>query len=614
ENFPLITINRSLSGGGYKDADGTRIRTIRRSRKNKVLLPPPPLAIPVEYLEDIKSVVAKVLRHEGYREVEVINVELRKDNGDIFLEIGAQENQRYMLTKVEVHTGNDDFDKEIKQKIFLLREMPYNEQIAEFYRDRIENFLSEKGYIFSRLTMTEIFDGNRVLLNFDTDFLFNVRVSEVVVSGNHLTYTGVVRRIVRINKGDILKGDTFTTSRRNLLQTGVFQSATVTFIDPEFPSSEKDVVVTVSEIERWKLRPGIGISTDEGLRLTGAAEWRNVLKTGFSSRLNFRLSRKLEFFMTDDFKKYFKDDFSLWEQVERKVNLAFIFPDIYLRTFPLSAQFEAFHIHDIRSNGGLPYMIDKNGLHFSFFRKFNDQYFLSTGVEIAYQAERDHIVDDQGEIGYTDFNRLIITPEIRGYIDHRNNMFFPITGYKTSHKIFNKTTLYGRSGHYTQIENNFSFFLPLFYRQSLTGEFEPRDTFIFHSFLETAVIIKHSGELSSDDVLKLGGSTTIRGFAGDSLAPADKTDDNHQGRYYFFMRNELRIKLIDKFYMVSFLDLGNLWEDLENIVDNDLFRFASGGGLTFVSPIGALSAQVGFNLNPKESEGKWALHIFISTF
>jgi outer membrane protein assembly factor BamA len=614
ENFPLITINRSSTGGGYSDTDGTRIRALHRSRKNKVMLPKPPLAIPEEYLEDIKKVVLNVFRHEGYRDVEVLNVALKKGNDSYYLEIGVNENTLYLLTSVKITTGNNELDEEIKGEIFLPKEIPYSDKIASIYNERITRFLQNKGFIFSRLTMDEIIKGNKVQLDFAADFLFNVKASEVVISGNHLTYSGIIKRIVRINKGDTLKGDTLVSSRRNLLQTGIFQSATISFIDPEFPSDEKDVVVTVSEIERFKVTPGIGISTDEGFRLTGAAEWRNVLKTAFSTRLNFRISRKLELFMTDSFKKYFKNDFSLWEQIERKVNLAFMFPDIYLRTFPLSAQLEAFHIHDIRSNGGLPYMIDKNGLHLSFFRRFNENYFLSTGLEIAYQSERDHKKDDDGNVTYSNFDRLIITPEIRGYIDHRSNIFFPVTGYKTSHKIFNKTTLYGRSGHYTQIENNFSFFIPLFYRQSLTGDLEPLDTFIFHTFLETAVIIKHSGDLSSDDVLKLGGSTSIRGFAGDSIAPADKTDDNHQGRYYLFMRNELRVKLIDKLYMVSFLDLGNLWEELSNMGNNELFRYAGGGGLTFVSPIGALSAQIGFNLNPLENEQKWALHIFISTF
>ncbi len=614
ENFPEITINRGIPGGGYTDVDGTRIKPLHRSRKNKVMLPDPPLAIPEEYLGDIKTVVRNVYRHEGYRDIEVLNVDLKKEGEHFYIEIGVKENSLYLLNSIIISTGNEELDKEIRERIFLPQEVPYNDRVASIYNDRVTRFLLDRGYIFSRVIMEETFFENSVQLKFTADFLFNVKVAEVVISGNHLTHSGIINRIVRINSGDTLKGNTFVSSRRNLLQTGIFQSATIAFIDPEFPSEEKDIVVTVSEIERFKITPGIGISTDEGFRLTGAVEWRNVLKSAFSSRLSFRMSRKIELFMSDTFKQHFKEDFSLWEQTERRVNLAFMFPDIYLRTFPLSAQLEAFHIHDIRSNGGLPYMIDKNGLFMSFFRRFNEHYFLSTGLEVAYQSERDHVIDDTGNVAYSDFDRLIITPEIRGFIDHRSNIFFPITGYKTAHKIFNKTTLYGRTGHYTQVENNFSFFLPLLYRQSLTGELEPQDTFIFHTFLETAFIIKHSGELSSDDVLKLGGSTTIRGFAGDSIAPADKTDENHQGKYYFFMRNELRVKLRDKLYMVSFLDIGNLWEELGNIGDNELFRYASGGGLTFVSPIGALSAQVGFNLNPLENEEKWAFHIFISTF
>jgi outer membrane protein assembly factor BamA len=60
--------------------------------------------------------------------------------------------------------------------------------------------------------------------------------------------------------------------------------------------------------------------------------------------------------------------------------------------------------------------------------------------------------------------------------------------------------------------------------------------------------------------------------------------------------------------------MGNLWQKLGNIGDGSLFRYTAGGGLTYASPIGALTAQVGFNIRPRENEGIWAFHIYLSTF
>jgi outer membrane protein assembly factor BamA len=614
ENFPKIKITRSQTGGGYKDADNSRVKAIKKSRKDKVMLPDSPLGIPKAYLGDIKEIVERVYLNEGYRDIEVYSADIVNNDDGLYLLIGVEENTRFMLSSVSVSTGDPILDRIIKKQVLLPKNIPFNEKVVQAFKERVSRFLSSRGYIFSLVTHDYEFDGDKVKLNFQAEYLFSVKVTEVVIAGNYITAEWAVKGALRIRSGDTLKGDSFQYSRRNLLQTGVYQSVSISFIDPEFPSEEKDVVVVVGEIERFKISPGIGISSDEGGRLFGSFEWRNFLGSGFTTKFSYKISRKIELFMGDRFKKYYSEDFTLFEQFERKFNLAFIFPDLYIPFLPLSAQVEAFHIHDIRSNAGLPYMIDKNGMYFSFFRRFSNNYFLSTGVEIAYQNERDHETDGSDNVFYNDIKRLVISPEFRGYFDFRDSLFFPTKGYKTSFKYANKTSVYGQATSYSHFENNLAFYIPLQYRMNFAGEFEPQDTFIYHGYIETAFLIQHSGDLTSDDVLKLGGNTTIRGFFNDELKPNDYKEGAAQGRYYFFIRNELRFKLIDSLYLISFFDMGNLWQKLGNIGEGRLFRYTSGGGLTYASPIGALTAQVGFNIRPRENEGVWAFHIYLSTF
>jgi outer membrane protein assembly factor BamA len=615
ENFPQIKITRSQTGGGYKDTDNERVKALKRSKKDKVMLPDSPLGIPKAYLDDIKEIVEKVYLNEGYRDVSVLSAEIVDNSEGLYLLVGVKENTRFMLTGVTATTGDSSLDRIMKKKILLPKAIPFNENIVEAYRKRIKEFLSSKGYIFAHITHDLEYDGEKILLKFKAEYLFPVKITEVVIAGNFITKEWAVKGALRIRPGDTLKGDTFQYRRRDLLQTGMYQSVMINFIDPEFPSEEKDVVVVVSEVERFKISPGIGISSDEGGRIFGSAEWRNFGGSGFSTKFSFKISRKIELFMGDEFKKYYSSDFTLFEQFERKFNLAFLFPDLYLPFLPLSAQVEAFHIHDIRSNAGLPYMIDKNGMYFSFFRRFSNNYFLSTGVEVAYQNERDHELDDAGDVYYNNIERLVISPEFRGYIDFRDSLFFPTKGYKTFFKYANKTSVYGEATSISYFENSLSLYIPLRYRINFAGELEPKDTLIYHAFIETAFLIQHSGDLTSDDVLKLGGNTTIRGFFNDELQPNDLEDGKSaEGRYSFVMRNELRFKLIESFYLISFFDMGNLWQKLGNIGDGSLFRYTAGGGLTYASPIGALTAQVGFNIRPRENEGIWAFHIYLSTF
>ena len=118
----------------------------------------------------------------------------------------------------------------------------------------------------------------------------------------------------------------------------------------------------------------------------------------------------------------------------------------------------------------------------------------------------------------------------------------------------------------------------------------------------------------SDDLLKLGGSTTIRGFIQDSILPADNQSFIGKGKAYAFSRNEIMFKTMEKVYLVAFLDMGNLWENLKNISKNELLRYGTGGGVMVVSPIGSLNLQLGINLSPKNREDRLTFHIFIASF
>lgn len=614
ENFPLITINRTTTGGGYIDSDGKRReRTLKDSRKDKIGRPDSPHAIPKAYLEEIREITEKIYQSVGYANVEVSKVQIIDRNGRLSLNIDVKENTQYFLSGIEAFSGDEKLDKDLKKKIKLPKPIPFNDRIVQAYQKRISEFLTDEGYIFHLVTHEERYDSEKVYLTFNVEYLFKVKVKEVVIAGNYLTTNWVVRHILRIDPDDTLEGDSFQYSRRNMLQTGIFQSVDIDFIDPETPNDEKDIVVTVSESERFKLSPGVGISSDEGVRLLGSFEWKNMAKSGVSSKLSLKVSRKIELFMNDRFKKYYDEDFTSWQRTERKVNLTFLFQDTYIPKLPLSAQIDAFHIHDIRSNGGLPYMIDKNGLYFSIFRRFSNRYYISTGFELAYRYEKDYEVAESGDVSYEILQRLVISPEIRGYLDFRDSVFFPTKGWKLSLRYQNTSSVAGDTNQYSLFEGNIAVYIPLHYKTNFAGDIESTDRLIFHSFLASAFLLPHSGELSSDDVLKLGGNTTMRGFYTNELLPVDQKGETAEGKFYMFLRNELRVKLITDLYLIGFCDIGNLWEEAYHVGEGELFRYASGGGLLYSSPIGSITAQAGFNLKPKEGENSWTIHVFLST-
>jgi outer membrane translocation and assembly module TamA len=83
------------------------------------------------------------------------------------------------------------------------------------------------------------------------------------------------------------------------------------------------------------------------------------------------------------------------------------------------------------------------------------------------------------------------------------------------------------------------------------------------------------------------------------VGPLDSTGQAVGGRALFELSNELRVAFTEKFGGVIFLDAGNVWESEAAALSNlGRLRYDLGPGLRYKTPIGALRADFGFQLNP----------------
>jgi outer membrane protein insertion porin family len=107
----------------------------------------------------------------------------------------------------------------------------------------------------------------------------------------------------------------------------------------------------------------------------------------------------------------------------------------------------------------------------------------------------------------------------------------------------------------------------------------------------------------------LGGRTTVRGYAQDSLGPKG-ADGNPTGGNTFAMGSvEIRTDLGRGFGIVTFLDAGNVWQNLAmNLAQT---RFTTGLGLRYKTPVGPLRIDYGRKLSRREGESHGELHFSI---
>ncbi len=122
-----------------------------------------------------------------------------------------------------------------------------------------------------------------------------------------------------------------------------------------------------------------------------------------------------------------------------------------------------------------------------------------------------------------------------------------------------------------------------------------------------------------DERFYLGGIYTMRGFDSREVGPRDVNGDFVGGdteaffnfEYIFPLFEELKIK------GVTFFDVGNAWGDYGVEEDADPFgswRYSTGAGIRWLSPLGPMRFEYGINLDPRDYESGSKFDFMIGRF
>jgi len=505
--------------------------------------------------------------------VDSTQVTISPDKKDIYVTINVNEGDIFTISDIKL-TGVLVVDAESYFPLIQLsRGEPFSRRKVVNSTDRINNLLSEEGHAFANVNnIPEIDEENKtVSITYFVDPGNRVYVRRIDIKGNARTRDRVVRREMRQMEKTSLSNSKLMLSRERLRRLGFFDDVSIE--TPTVPGStdEMDVVVTVKEKASGSLSGGLGYSQTNGVSFSASVTEDNFLGTGKKVSLALNTSEYNTHYQLSYFNPYATVD-----GISRGFNLSYQETD-----------YGELNIADYLTDTSVASV--NYGIPLSDFNRINAGFAIE---DITFQTgslPSEEIRDFIAREGQ-DFLDFKLTASWKH--DSRDSAVFPSQGFMQ--RFSSTLTIPGSDLQFFKLSYNFRHYLPLY------------KSIVFSSRGDVAYGDGYGSteQLPFFENFFAGGEKSVRGFKTNTLGPKDSFDDPLGGNIKIiggvalFMPAPIA-DLGDTLRLTAFFDFGNVFADT---VEFDEFRYSTGLGLTWLSPMGAMTLSYGLPLNDKDGD------------
>ncbi|MFO7859187.1 MAG: outer membrane protein assembly factor BamA [Ectothiorhodospiraceae bacterium] len=515
---------------------------------------------------DLESVRSHYL-NRGYADFSLVSnqVSLSPDRSRIFVTVNVDEGAQYRIGDVDIVGDTIVGRDELAELVEIEEGELFSRENIEAGASAIRERLGEEGYAFANVNPAPDIDreDESVDLTYFVDPGDRTYVRRVNITGNNRTDDEVIRRDIRQMEGGLLLSGNIEQSRRNLNQLGFFER--VEFETPRVPGepNQVDVNVDVTEGLSGNIQAGIGLSSDQGLLLNFSTSQDNILGSGDRVRVaanNSRVSTLYQFSYTD---RYYNID-----GVTRHF-------DASLRDF------------DARRDNRSDFSLREGEVDVGFTVPLNedDSVRFDAGIEDLKLELGDDPADRQVRFrdreGESFFNYLLGVSWSRNTLNRR---VFPTSGSQQS--LSGTVTLPGSDLEYFKANYRYTQFLPLGERTALS--FEGRAGY-GEGYADT-------GRLPFFKNFFAGGPRSVRGYQSSTLGRRGSDGEPAGGNVRTIVTTELffppPLVDVESVRLSTFVDGGQVYDTREQSVDASELRYSAGMGLTWMSPLGALTVSL----------------------
>lgn len=528
-------------------------------------------------LEADLEAIRSLYMDQGYIQFEVLSTQINitPDKSGIFITVNIDEGEVYTLNDLQLAGSYIGDVASYFEAIQLRRGEPFNRQMVVESTERLSHLLSDQGYALARVNAVPEVDEERrqVALTFNLDPGPRVSVRRVNIEGNSRTRDEVIRREFRQMESTWFSGEKLRLSRERVQRTGYFESIDVT--TPMVPGvpDQVDVNVQVSEKPSGALLAGIGFSQSEGIVLNASISQDNFFGTGKKVALALKTSKANQHYEIAYNNPYYTVD-----GISRGFQLSY-----------RSTDFDELDTADYKTSNGIAGV--SFGIPLSEFERVDmglraHHIDLELGSNPAYEVE--DWVDIEGR------NFFNVEADVTWQHDSRDSAWFPTQG--SLQKLGLELSIPGSKLKYYKLfyKHRHYWSLPSDWVFSVNGEVGYGDAY------------GSTSQLPIFENFYVGGPRSVRGFQSFSLGPRGSTGDPLGGNVRLIGNAELYLPPIfsPNMRILGFVDSGYVYDTKETDVRLENLRYSAGVGMSWLSPIGALSLSLAKPINPTEEDKK----------
>jgi outer membrane protein insertion porin family len=515
-----------------------------------------------EMKDDIER-IKDLYYNNGYLNVVVSEPEitLTKDKKGMIIKIRVSEGPRYIVSEVAL-TGYTPSEKEEVLKLIEIKEGKYfSKKKLQKTIQSISEFYSQRGYAVVSVEPQIIPDEKtkevKIVMKIDRGDIY--RIGRIEIFGNTKTKDKVIRREMSLNEGDIFNSRLLRRSYEKINNLNFFETVELT---PK-PDTEKktiDIDIKVKEKPTGFLSIGGGYSTvDKFVGMIDITQ-ANLFGTGRYIKLKGEFGGRSTFY-------------------------EFSYRDPWFLDKPVSFTLSAYNTR----RDYLAYSKKATGGSIGFGKRFTEYW----KVSLTYTYERVTIFDVSEDASIIIKEQIgtnttsSITPAITR--DSRDYFLDPSRGSRNSLYV----TFAGLGGNNKFIKGVFdsAWFFPVTERTvfSIRGRIGYADGLF-------------GEKLPLYERFYVGGLYTVRGLGFGEAGPRDENGEVIGGKKELIFNLEYKFPLVEELKLkgVIFFDAGRAYDDSEEF-GSDL-RYTTGAGIRWLSPLGPIRIDYGFNIDRREGE------------